>query len=569
MSEQHHGALTFRGRTPRPLRFGTSGLRGLVTEITDLEAYINTRGFIEFLRRRGEPGLDKPVAVAADLRPSSESPDRSIVRAVLRGLRDSGCTPEYLGRLPTPALTWYGLRRGQVTVMVTGSHIPFDRNGIKFNKALGEVRKEDEAGILEAVREVRRKVYGVPAEVSLFDDEGWFKSPEPEPEEVNGELAREMYLQRYVDFFGEGALEGMRVGFYQHSAVGRDLLVALLERLGVEVVPGGRSETFVPIDTEALSPETLAELQRMADQIRSQHGEVAAIVSTDGDSDRPLVAGVDAGGRVCFIPGDLLGILVAESLGAEAAAVPISANDALDQWAPAHGLEVIKTRIGSPYVIAGMERAAAAGKARVVGWEANGGFLTGSPIERAGRVLDPLPTRDAALPILSVLRLAKERGVRVSALLETLPRRFGRSGLVDAFPTEAGKALVARFGLPGGVEEAAYEADGVRVGPTGGATPEVTGPEAEALRAARDRLQEFFPATEGFGRIVRVNQLDGLRVWFDNGEVMHLRPSGNAPQMRCYVVAGSSERAQALLELGLREPDGVIRRMERALKGAG
>ncbi len=39
----------FRGHHPRPLAFGTSGLRGLVADITDLEAYINTRGFLDYL----------------------------------------------------------------------------------------------------------------------------------------------------------------------------------------------------------------------------------------------------------------------------------------------------------------------------------------------------------------------------------------------------------------------------------------------------------------------------------------------------------------------------------------
>ena len=35
--------------TPAKLTFGTSGLRGLVSDMTDLECYINTLGFIEFL----------------------------------------------------------------------------------------------------------------------------------------------------------------------------------------------------------------------------------------------------------------------------------------------------------------------------------------------------------------------------------------------------------------------------------------------------------------------------------------------------------------------------------------
>ena len=44
----------FRGARPTALAFGTSGLRGLVTDITDLEAYINTRGFLDYLFKIGD-----------------------------------------------------------------------------------------------------------------------------------------------------------------------------------------------------------------------------------------------------------------------------------------------------------------------------------------------------------------------------------------------------------------------------------------------------------------------------------------------------------------------------------
>jgi len=33
-----------------------------------------------------------------------------------------------------------------------------------------------------------------------------------------------------------------------------------------------------------------------------------------------------------------------------------------------------------------------------------------------------------------------------------------------------------------------------------------------------------------------------------NDEVIHLRPSGNAPEMRCYSEANSAERAQSITE---------------------
>jgi phosphomannomutase len=36
-----------------------------------------------------------------------------------------------------------------------------------------------------------------------------------------------------------------------------------------------------------------------------------------------------------------------------------------------------------------------------------------------------------------------------------------------------------------------------------------------------------------------------------NGEVVHFRPSGNAPELRVYVEAVTPERAEGLLEWGL------------------
>jgi phosphomannomutase len=62
-------------------------------------------------------------------------------------------------------------------------------------------------------------------------------------------------------FFAGSTLNGKRLLVYQHSAVGRDLLVEILERLGAQVMKGGRSDTFVPIDTENIDAAQLAVIQ--------------------------------------------------------------------------------------------------------------------------------------------------------------------------------------------------------------------------------------------------------------------------------------------------------------------
>ena len=63
---------------------------------------------------------------------------------------------------------------------------------------------------------------------------------------------------------------------------------------------------------------------------------------------------------------------------------------------------------------------------------------------------------------------------------------------------------------------------------------------------------------------MRVNTIDGIRVFFDNGDVAHIRPSGNAPQLRIYAVADTQRRAHEIVQLVLREPDGVLRRLQAA-----
>ena len=55
-----------------------------------------------------------------------------------------------------------------------------------------------------------------------------------------------------------------------------------------------------------------------------------------------------------------------------------------------------------------------------------------------------------------------------------------------------------------------------------------------------------------------------MRLWFGNGDIAHFRPSDNADELRIYAVADTAERAQAIASLGVAEPDGILRRLEKA-----
>jgi phosphomannomutase len=556
----------FRGRRPTALAFGTSGLRGLVTDITDLEAYVNTRGFLDYLFTIGEVHRGDVVCIAGDRRPSTESPERSIMRAAARAIEDVGLGVDNLGRIPTPALAYYALQNGRASVMITGSHIPFDRNGIKFNKRSGEVLKADESGILDAVAAVRRAAYGRPNTESPFQDDGMFKPGEGRPLPPVNEEAQKAYRRRFVEFFPAQGLQGKRVVFFQHSAVGRDLFVELLEAFGAEVHPAGRSEEFIAIDTEDIPAERLDDLQKMADEVARSQEPVDAVLSTDGDSDRPLLCGVDAYGTVRFYGGDLLGIVVADYLDAHSISVPISANDAVDIHFGHRGVTPAKTKIGSPYVIKSMHEAQSSGARHVVGWEANGGFLLGSAVQKNGRSLEPLPTRDAALPLLAALFSSIENECSLVELFAQLPPRFSKAGLIDEFPAETSRALVQRFSpRDGDIKEVRFEGDGVTLHRADGKTEAASGSWATEQRAIRDELGRYFATDAGFGCIVGINTIDGVRIFFDGGDIAHIRPSGNAPQLRLYACADTQARADEIVAMGIREPDGLLRRLEASV----
>ncbi len=560
---------------PSELRFGTSGLRGLVREMTDLEVYINTRGFLDYLRQIGDIGSGDPVALAQDLReidPSSGLPSSPrIALVVTQAIRDAGLSVVNCGKIPTPALACYAQQEDAATnkrpmpsIMVTGSHISADRNGIKFYKQAGEVLKSDEAGILAAVEAVRIAEYAKGEKRSIFDADGKLEiAPEPAALQCAAEAA---YLRRYLSLFpDEKPLTGKRVVIYQHSAVGRDLLVRIVESLGATTIPAARSATFVPVDTEDLREED----ERCFRELASRHAP-DAIISTDGDGDRPIV--VDEHGR--FHRGDVLGLITAEFLDAAFAAVPINTSDALDKWVQQScpAMVVEKTRIGSPYVIAAMQRAIIEGTTRVVAWEANGGFLTGTDFTVNGKVLSALATRDAVLPILAALLSASRRGIPVSQLFDALPRRATCSGLLDDFPQPASQAILARLSLrDGAVIDAFFD------GSTGVVTQVdndktaagIPDELADELLTIRQTIGRYFTATDGFGSVVRLNYTDGVRVWFDTGDIIHIRPSGNAPQLRIYAVSGVAERADAVVRMAIGEPDGLLRRIERDVARTG
>ncbi|MDD8021534.1 MAG: phosphomannomutase [Paracoccaceae bacterium] len=455
-------------------KFGTSGLRGLVVELTPELVQAYTTAFL------ASCPIGTGLFVGADLRPSSPR----IAGDVIAAARRAGVAVTDCGALPTPALALAAMSAGAAAIMVTGSHIPADRNGLKFYLPSGEISKQDEIAIGAA--------YGAGA--APGDGPEGSLSARPE--------AAQAYVARYADAYGAQALAGLRLGVYQHSSVARDLLVAVLAALGATPILLAPSDTFIPVDTEAVDVQT----RSMLAQWCVDH-QLDAILSTDGDADRPMLT--DATGQV--VPGDVLGVLAAQALGAQIVCTPVSSNSMVSEI-PAFDA-VYLTKIGSPFVIAAMEAALSAQPdAKVVGFEANGGFLLGFAAQGPVGPLAALMTRDAFLPMLAPLVAARAAGVSLAEMAAGLPARFTASDRLTEIPTERSAAFLARL-------------DG----------------------NAADCAAFLAP----IGTLAACDRTDGLRLMLVDGRVVHLRPSGNAPEFRVYTEAQTAAEAAALLDAAL------------------
>jgi len=460
------------------LKFGTSGLRGLATDLTRDVCHLYVGAFLDLLANRGQ--LHDALCIGRDLRPSS--PEIAAWCAEAAAARGIGVVNA--GTVPTPAVARYALMRGLPAIMVTASHNPVAHNGLKFYRPDGELMKDDEAPIQALV------AAGAPLSVSTP-----FALPQ-----AQRRVATE-YVESYVSLFPADCLKGLRLGIDQHSAVGGMLLLEVLTALGADCTVVRRSDSFIAVDTEALEPSHLALAEGWL-----RDGGYDAIVSTDGDGDRPLL--LNAEGRQ--VPGDVLGILAARYLGYNHVVTPVSSTSAVERCGVFDSVE--RTRIGSPFVIAAMQQRMAETGSAVAGFEGNGGFLTGGNHAWRGRTLAPLMTRDAILPLLAVLAMAREWRISLVDLVARLPAGAKATGRLADIDTARARSWI------------------------------------DTLVASERERSRAIPVLSGTTEIVT---LDGAKFLLGDGSSIHFRLSGNAPELRCYVECPDAGRANAQLMLAL------------------
>jgi phosphomannomutase len=418
-------------RTERPIRFGTSGWRGvLADDFTFERAHAVVLGVARWLR---ESAVSRPVFVAHDRRFLGER----FARLAAAVLHAEGIRPILVrGAVATPVVSHGVVRtRAAGALIFTASHNPADYQGLKV---LGAAGGSLMGGATRRIEELAAQALneGGAANASLCLVKPWA-----------GDLV-ERYLADLLQEVDRSALRraGLAVVYDALHGTGAGVLDAALRRCGVKVLTlhGDPDPTFGGFAPDP-APERLRALARA---VRTRAG-LRIGLATDGDADRLAV--MDSTGR-CLSETMTLALLLDHlartGRARRGVALSVATGSLVERVASHHGLSVKRLPIGFKY----LTEALLDGSADVAG-EESGGFAS-EPFARdkdgifAGCLLaERIATMRRPLHVcvreLERLFGASECGrtsvpateaacQALASLTEAPPRRLGREAVLGA-----------------------------------------------------------------------------------------------------------------------------------------
>lgn len=369
--------------------FGTDGVRGIAISEVSPE-YVLALG-------RAIARVVRPARVVLGRDPRVSGP--VLEAAISAGLSAEGVRCEQMGVLPTPGLAMIAQREDVPAIVITASHNKYTDNGVKVFAAGGRKLVDAQERAIEA--ETHRIL-----NEGLGDD-----AVAP----ASGVVVRRsdgisLYVDHFVELFGEGTLSGVRVAIDCANGAMSTVAPLVLSRLGADVItlhdaPDG---TNINDACGATSPNTLVDFVRGT----ASGSSIDLGFAFDGDGDR-LIA-VDENGAI--VDGDRLIALSAldrrerGALPGDTVVVTVMSNLGFHRAMAAAGIGVVTTAVGDRNVLDAID---------------DGGFAVGG--EQSGHIIhrDLATTGDGLLAAVVLALMVRRRGVRFSELA---------TGVMTTFP---------------------------------------------------------------------------------------------------------------------------------------
>ena len=356
-----------------PKLFGTSGIRGPADTLFTKD-FCRNLGTVygAWLTSKGKEGY---VAVAMDPRESSPV----IKRHIISGLASQGWEILDEGVIPTPALTYFVKQSPSVGggVMITGSHITANLNGVKLFINGEEVSKVEELEIEKLFENWKLKIENSTTPIIKFENS-----------------AKDLYLNMLKKL--ATTYPKWLVVVDSANGTQSEIIFNLLDDLKIKYFKTGdcdiQSPVFIPRDTEVSS--SFAEISR---QVLLHKADLGIAFDVDGDR----IIFIDDQGR--YLPGDYSCTLIAQQEDSKAIVTPINTSSVIDSI----GKTIYRTPVGSTHVAAKMKEVGAK-----FGFEPNGG----------GIFADVAYGRDGGVTLIKMLNLLKASKKKLSDLYSALPQ---------------------------------------------------------------------------------------------------------------------------------------------------
>lgn len=241
------------------------GVEGEEVNLDNYDAIAIAEAFVYWLALKlNKSEYDLNICLGCDSRLSGESLKKDLMRGIC--MMGSHCTDA--GLASTPAMfmsTVMPVYEFDGAIMITASHLPWNRNGFKFFTAEGGLEKEDIAAILKRASTIH---------------------PIAEHYECEETNLMEMYaahLRSLISRKVKGTLDGMKIAVDAGNGVGGFFATQVLAPLGADISasqflePDGHFPNHIP------NPENPAAMESICRRVKETGADLGIIFDTDVD----------------------------------------------------------------------------------------------------------------------------------------------------------------------------------------------------------------------------------------------------------------------------------------------
>jgi phosphomannomutase len=270
------------------------GVEGEAVNLTPAACSLIAQGFLVWLcQKTGKAPEDLTITIGRDPRLSGES----LLQAFTDGLKPFGTRTIDGGLASTPAMfmsTVFPEIRADGAVMVTASHLPFNRNGLKFFSKDGGLDKKDIARILTAAENNEKpaalretassanadSAAGASASAASSAQASASADAQPDLMDLYSAHLRGL-IQKAVP--GEKPLSGLKIAVDCGNGAGGFYVSKVLQPLGADtsasqfLEPDGSFPNHIP------NPENEAAMAAITGAVNTNHCDLGIIFDTDVD----------------------------------------------------------------------------------------------------------------------------------------------------------------------------------------------------------------------------------------------------------------------------------------------